>query len=44
MYTGYAWLEEKPLPSDLIVKGAPYLGPPIVTEYDTCHWGFRTYV
>ncbi|XP_057973917.1 plant cysteine oxidase 1-like [Malania oleifera] len=29
---GYAILEEKDLPEDLIVYGAPYLGPPIVTR------------
>lgn len=27
-------LEEKPLPDDLVVHGAPYLGPSIVTMYD----------
>lgn len=27
-------LEEKPLPDDLIVHGAPYLGPSMVTVYD----------
>ncbi|TXG52752.1 hypothetical protein EZV62_021921 [Acer yangbiense] len=26
---GYAMLEEKNLPEDLVVKGAPYLGPPV---------------
>jgi len=29
--TGYAILEERPVPSDLVVQGASYLGPPIVT-------------
>lgn len=29
--TGYAILEERPMPSDLVVRGAPYIGPPIVT-------------
>ncbi|KHN46620.1 Putative 2-aminoethanethiol dioxygenase [Glycine soja] len=28
---GYAILEEKPMPSNLVVQGAPYLGPSIVT-------------
>ncbi|XP_054789249.1 plant cysteine oxidase 4-like [Prosopis cineraria] len=37
---GYAWLEEKPLPDDLIVKGAPYLGPPVAAECDICLCGF----
>ncbi|XP_027333912.1 plant cysteine oxidase 4-like [Abrus precatorius] len=32
--TGYAMLEEKPVPNDLVVHGAPYLGPSIVTVYD----------
>jgi hypothetical protein len=32
--TGYSMLEEKPLPEDLVVHGAPYLGPSIVTMYD----------
>ncbi|KAI9097762.1 hypothetical protein K1719_025533 [Acacia pycnantha] len=41
---GYAWLQEKPLPDDLIVKGAPYLGPPVATECDFCQCGFRNYV
>ncbi|KAK2429458.1 cysteamine dioxygenase [Trifolium repens] len=31
---GYSMLEEKPLPDDLVVHGAPYLGPSIVTMYD----------
>ncbi|KAK7301180.1 hypothetical protein RJT34_12041 [Clitoria ternatea] len=31
---GYAMLEEKPIPNDLVVQGAPYLGPSIVTVYD----------
>ncbi|CAI8585594.1 unnamed protein product [Vicia faba] len=31
---GYSMLEEKPLPDDLVVRGAPYLGPSIVTNYD----------
>ncbi|RZB69538.1 plant cysteine oxidase 4-like [Glycine soja] len=31
---GYAILEEKPMPSDLVVQGAPYLGPSIVTVDD----------
>lgn len=35
LYTGYAMLEAKPLPKDLIVRGAPYLGPPIVPQYHT---------
>ncbi|KAK4274128.1 hypothetical protein QN277_017406 [Acacia crassicarpa] len=41
---GYAWLQEKPLPDDLIVKGAPYLGPPVATECDFCQCGLRNYV
>ncbi|XP_052736787.1 plant cysteine oxidase 3 isoform X3 [Vigna angularis] len=28
---GYAILEERSVPSDLVVRGAPYIGPPIVT-------------
>ncbi|XP_050265236.1 plant cysteine oxidase 1-like [Quercus robur] len=31
---GYAMLEEKDLPNDLVVIGEPYLGPPIVSQYD----------
>lgn len=31
-------LEEKPLPDDLVVHGAPYLGPSIVTMYDDYHF------
>lgn len=27
--SGYAILEEKDLPQDLVVAGAPYLGPPV---------------
>lgn len=36
---GYAWLEEREvkLPCDLVVKGAPYLGPPLdVPDDDLC--------
>ncbi|KAK9270965.1 hypothetical protein L1049_026553 [Liquidambar formosana] len=33
---GYAMLEEKDLPDDLIVNGAPYLGPPVDTGLDLC--------
>ncbi|KAF8376816.1 hypothetical protein HHK36_031515 [Tetracentron sinense] len=33
---GYAILEEKDLPEDLTVAGAPYLGPRIVTGLDLC--------
>ncbi|KAJ4851243.1 hypothetical protein Tsubulata_012481 [Turnera subulata] len=29
---GYTVLEEKDLPSDLVVRGAPYLGPPVITR------------
>ncbi|XP_062165551.1 plant cysteine oxidase 1-like isoform X2 [Alnus glutinosa] len=32
--SGYAVLKEKRLPDDLVVIGAPYLGPPIVTQND----------
>ncbi|XP_061364226.1 plant cysteine oxidase 4-like [Gastrolobium bilobum] len=44
--TGYAMLEEKPLPNDLVVHGAPYLGPSIVTLYDYnfCQLGFQNHV
>ena len=38
---GYAMLEARPLPDQLIVKGAPYFGPPIITEEDFCQDGFR---
>ncbi|KAI9070987.1 hypothetical protein K1719_047049 [Acacia pycnantha] len=31
--SGYAMLEAIPLPTDLIVRGAPYLGPPIAPQY-----------
>uniref|UniRef100_A0A2N9F4V4 cysteine dioxygenase n=1 Tax=Fagus sylvatica TaxID=28930 RepID=A0A2N9F4V4_FAGSY len=31
---GYAMLEEKDLPDDLVVIGEPYLGPPIVSQDD----------
>lgn len=34
MATGYAILEEKQMPRDLVVQGAPYLGPSIVTVDD----------
>ncbi|KAJ1431902.1 RmlC-like cupin domain superfamily [Sesbania bispinosa] len=39
--TGYAMLEEIPLPNDLVVHGAPYLGPSVVTvdDYDFCQIG-----
>lgn len=33
---GYTFLEERDLPSDLVVIGAPYLGPPIITRDDLC--------
>ena len=31
---GYAMLEERDLPDDLVVEGAPYLGPPIEADHD----------
>ncbi|KAJ4965570.1 hypothetical protein NE237_017419 [Protea cynaroides] len=31
-FRGYAILEERDLPDDLVVNGAPYLGPPLVTS------------
>ncbi|XP_028757356.1 plant cysteine oxidase 4-like [Neltuma alba] len=31
--SGYAVLEAIPLPSDLVVRGAPYLGPPVAAQY-----------
>ncbi|KAK1555332.1 hypothetical protein Q3G72_024971 [Acer saccharum] len=34
---GYAMLEEKNLPEDLVVKGAPYLGPPV----EVCMYGLE---
>ncbi|KAI4307419.1 hypothetical protein L6164_030611 [Bauhinia variegata] len=40
---GYAVLEARPLPDDLIVEGAPYLGPPIVEDDNICEFGFRNY-
>ncbi|KAK4740870.1 hypothetical protein SAY87_024458 [Trapa incisa] len=36
---GYSVLEERDLPEDLVVAGAPYLGPPIFTENDPCLLG-----
>lgn len=33
---GYSVLEERDLPVDLVVAGAPYLGPPLVTKNDPC--------
>ncbi|KAK6940184.1 Cysteine oxygenase/2-aminoethanethiol dioxygenase [Dillenia turbinata] len=33
---GYAILEERDLPEDLVVKGAPYLGPPIAIAMEIC--------
>ncbi|XP_031392454.1 plant cysteine oxidase 1-like isoform X2 [Punica granatum] len=33
---GYAVLEERDVPEELVVAGAPYLGPPIVTKEDPC--------
>jgi len=35
-------LEEKPLPDDLVVHGAPYLGPSIVTLYDDYDFSDQT--
>lgn len=33
---GYAVLEERDMPEDLFVAGAPYLGPPIQACDDRC--------
>ncbi|KAK7385326.1 hypothetical protein VNO78_31042 [Psophocarpus tetragonolobus] len=43
---GYAILEEKPMPSDLVVQAAPYLGPSIVTvdDYNFGQIGFDNHV
>lgn len=35
-------LEEKPLPDDLVVHGAPYLGPSIGTLYDDYDFSDQT--